>query len=197
MAEEAETLKATPGPQEAASAEAPQARPGITLPAVLTGTVLLVLLALALPYWSLVKNYPLGYGGYLPLEALFLVLALLLFNRFRGGFALVVGLLAALLVMPTWHQAVYARTDRMVKMLGPVAHWLRMTFAGTIETALDSPGRSALLVGVGGLIAFTVGAVIGHLVASAVGFLRHRFSWREIAVVFVLLSVGTYSCKSM
>jgi hypothetical protein len=197
MAEEAETLKATPEPQEAASEEASQARPGITLPAVLTGTALLLVLALALPYWSLVKNYPLGFGGYLPLEALVLVLALLLFNRFRGGFALVVGLVAAALIVPTWHEAVYARTDRMVKMLGPFAHWLRLTFAGTIEPALDSPGRPALLVAAGALMVFAVGAIVGQLAASAVGFLRHRFSWREIAVVFVLLSVGTYSCKSI
>lgn len=196
MAEAAETLSATPEPQDAA-VDDPRASRGITLPALLTGFALLLMLAFALPRWTLTKNYPMGMGGYLPLEAFFLVMAVLVFNRFRGVFALVMGLLAITLFAPTWHAAVYARSEGMIKVLPPAAHWLRLAFAGPIETALKSEGRPALLMTAGCLLAFAVGAVPAYLASVALPFLRRRLGWREVAVIFVLLSVGVYSCKSV
>ncbi len=196
MAEEAETLSATPEPQDAA-AEQPRAGGGITLPALVVSFALLLMLALALPRWSLAKNYPLGMGGYLPLEAFFLVMAVLVFNRFRGVFALVAGFLVVSLFAPAWHAAVYARSEGMVKVLPPVAHWLRLAFAGPIESALKSEGRPALLMAGGCLLAFAVGAVPAYLASVALPFLRRRLGWREVAVIFVVLSIGVYSCKSV
>ena len=66
MAEEAETLSATPQPQDAA-AEQPRAQGGITLPALVVSFALLLMLAVALPRWSLAKNYPLGIADLQPL----------------------------------------------------------------------------------------------------------------------------------
>ncbi len=196
MAEAAETLSATPEPQDAA-VDQPSTGRGITLPALLTGFALLLMLAFALPRWVLTKNYALGMGGYLPLEAFFLVMAVLVFNRFRGVFALVLGLLAVTLFAPAWHAAVYARSEGMIKVLSPAAHWLRLAFAGSIESALKSQGRPALLMAAGCLLAFAAGAVPAYLVSVVLPFLRRRLGWREVAVIFVLLSVGVYSCKSI
>jgi hypothetical protein len=196
MAAEAETLSATPEPQ-AAETEGNQAKPGMTTGAVLTGLALLLILAIGLPRWSLIKGYPLNLGGYLPVEAFFLVLAVLVFNRFRGVFALVMGLAAVTWFAPVWHSTVYARSEESIKALAPLAHWLRLTFSGMIETALDSPGRPALLMGVGCLLVFAATAAPAYLISVPVRFLRRRMHWREVAVIFVLLSVGSYSCKSV
>lgn len=199
MVAEAETLSITPEKQEAADQEETQARSGVTLPAVLVGLALLGVLALCMPYWTLVKGYPLGFGGYLPVEAFFLLLAVLVFNRFRGVFALVVGLMAVTAVVPSWAEAVYARGDQTVKALPVFAHWLRTSglFMGMIDSARDVPGRSAFLLFSGGLLVFLAAAVPAYLLSLVLPLLRRRLFWREMAVIFMLLAVGTYSCKSV
>jgi hypothetical protein len=197
MAQDAEKVSFAAGADAEAAAGRPGLPGGITPASVLAGSALFLILAWNLPYWSLVKNYYLGMGGFLPLEALVLTLGLLLFNRFGGALVLIAGLLAAALLTPPWHAAVYAKTPAAAKMLPPLAGWLYQSCAGLIEPAQKSQGVPALLVAAGALGAFGAGALAGRLLSAAVGALRRRLGWRELAVVFVLLSVGTYSCRAV
>jgi len=194
MAQAVEKLAVTVGP-EAAAAEEP--RGGVTPAAVLTGAALFLMLAWALPAWSLTKSYPLGMGGYLPLEAFFLTLLLLVFNRFGGALALVLGLAAAALFTPCWHAAVYAKTPAAAKMLPAASAWLYGAFAGLIEPAQKSQWTPTMLVAAGALAAFAAGALPGWLAAAAAPALRRRLVWRELLVVFVLVAMGSYSCRAV
>ena len=188
MAEDTERLKpaqARPGPRSAG-----HGRGGITLASALIGAIFFLVLAWNLPYWSLGKNYNLGMGGYLPLEALVLTLLLLLFNRFGASLALVVGLVAVAVFIPSWHGAVYVKAGESDAVGARRA--LYQACAGLIESARGA--ELPVLVLTGALLAFGTGALPAWLASAALPALRRRLVWRELLVVFVLVSVGTYSC---
>lgn len=170
---------------------------GITFPAVAIGMVLLVVLSWGLPHWSLAKNLPMGMGGYLPLEAFILVLALALFNRFRGAFFLVGGLAAVALFIPSWSRAAFALDNASVKMLPAFPAWLHRALVAPLAGAERTPSTAGLAVAAGVLAALAAGAAAGRLLAAALPALRRRLNWRELALVFILLSVGSYTCKGV
>lgn len=193
-----------PSPTAEPNAGPSPAQPsGVTLASTLTATVLLLLLAWALPQWNLTKAMAIGIGGYLPLEAMILALALLAFNRFQGIFYLVCGLVLTALLVPSWHEAVNAKPPAAnvsaAEGLSGLARMLFRAFSGTIEAAQtqSAKGRPALLVGAGVLLTLLGGVGLGRVAALAAPALRRRFHWREILVVFVLLSVGTFTYRSL
>src|SRR5512135_1017871 len=197
MPEDTEKLSAVPESAAGLDEARPAAVSGITLPAVLTGAGLLLLLAWGLPYWSLGKRLTLGMGGYLPLEAFALTLALLVFNRFRGVWLLAAGFGLCALVMPWWHAAAYAQASpdlNPVDVLSGPAGWLYQHAQPLIEAPDQEPGWRPRLVAAGALLVFGAGAGGAWLVSLLLPAIRRRFNWREIAVIFVLLAVGTFSC---
>jgi hypothetical protein len=194
MTEDTELLKSTADRPEGVPPDSE--RGGITWASVLLGMAFFLVLAWNLPFWSLSKGYSLGMGGYLPLEALVLTLLLLLFNRFGASLALVVGMVAVAAFIPYWHEAVYVKTGD-VRLLSGLSRSLHQACAGPIESARDSGGLPDLLVLTGAVAAFVAGAGLGWLASVALPAVRRRLAWREILVVFVLVSVGTYSCRAV
>jgi hypothetical protein len=194
MSQEIEKLAVSPH-----AGDMPQEEPrgGITPASVLVGSALFLVLAWCLPHWSLTKSYHPGMGTYLPIEAFVLTLILMGFNRFGGNLMLVAGVITAALLTPYWHAAVYTRTPAAVKMLPTVSEWLYNACAGMIEPAQKSEWTPTFLVAAGGIFAFLVGALPAWLVSASLPALRRKLIWRELVVVFVLISVGTYSCYAV
>jgi hypothetical protein len=192
--EEVEKLSAAVG-TDSPSQEEP--RGGITPASVLTGAALLLALAWFLPTWSLTKSYMLGMGTLVPLEALVLTLVLLLFNRFGAKLLMVGGVVAAALLTPHWHAAVYTKSAAAAKMLSPFGEWLYTTCAGMITPAQQSEWTPTFLVAAGALLAFAAGALPAWLMSVALPALRRKLVWRELIVVFVLISCGIYACYSV